>query len=62
MSYGWGCKTQDVIKMDITDIELQFKPNEIVILSFLSKFSPLFCAWVTQKIQVNAEGLKLISW
>ena len=62
MSKGCGYKNQDVIKINIIDMQLQCKVNEVVILSFLSKCSSLFWAWVTQKIQEKAEGLKLIGW
>ena len=62
MSKGCGYKNQDLIKINIIDMQLQCKVNEVVILSFLSKCSSLFWAWVTQKIQEKAEGLKLIGW
>ena len=35
ISKGCGYETQDVIKIDIIDMQLQCKVNEIVILSFL---------------------------
>ena len=36
MRKGRGYKTKDVMKIDIIDIQLRCKPNQIVILSFLS--------------------------
>ena len=60
MSKGRDWKIQDAIKIDIVDIKLRRIPHETLIRSFLSKVLSLFWAWVTQKIQENAEELKLI--
>ena len=42
ISKGQDHKTQDVIKANITDMQLRGRLNEIVVLSFLSNFCPYF--------------------